>query len=396
MKRLVILAAALSLAAPAAMAAAPKWLGTWGAPAVTPSPRTPAFNNQTVRQKIRLSASGDQLRVRLTNEYGTKPLVIGAARLVLLDKAGAPIAGTERQLTVGGQGKFTIPQGSPMLSDALALKVPALQWAQISLYLPEDTGPCTCHVLGMADVHVSPPGDFTDKPFTNTQAANQPLRQRPFVSAVEVSASRGKTIIAFGDSITDGYNMTVDSANRWPDILADRLHAKSPRVNWAISNQAISGNRILSPGATFGDAALARFDRDAMSVPNATHIIVLEGINDIGMGRDARPPAAVMIAGYKQIIERARNKGLKVYGGTLLPFQGASYYTEAGEAVRQEVNQWIRTSGAFDAVIDFDAVTRDPANPKKMRAAYDSGDGLHPNDAGYRAMGESIDLKLFK
>lgn len=393
MKRLLIAVAILALAAPAAQAATSRWLGSWAAAISAPRPNSPSFKDQTVRQTVRLSAGGKRLRVRLTNEYGTKPLVIGAARIVLVGADGAPIAGTERALTVGGMGKFTIPQGAPMISDPVDLPTPALATAQISLYLPEDTGPCSCHVLGMANVLVSPPGDFTGKPFAH--ALPQPLRQRPFVSAVEVDTDRpGKSIIFFGDSITDGYNITIDSHRRWPDILAERLVKRSPRQAWGVVNAAISGNRVLSPGS--GDAALARFDRDVLSAPGAAYLVVFEGVNDIGMGRDARPPAEVMIAGYKQIIDRARAHGLKVYGATIIPFEGAAYYTPAGEEVRQAVNTWIRTSGAFDAVIDFDKVIRDPANPRRMVANLQSGDWLHPNDAGYRVLGEAVDLKLFR
>ena len=393
MKRFVVLAFVIALAAPAAQAASPRWMGTWAASISAPRPSSPAFNNQTVRQVVRLSAGGKRLRVRLSNEYGTKPLVIGAARIALVGADGKPIPGSDRPLTVGGATKFSIPQGAPMLSDPVNLPTEALATAQISVYLPEDTGPCSCHVLGMANVLVSPPGDFTDKPFAHSLP--QPLRQRPFVSDVEVETDRpGKGIIFFGDSITDGYNMTVDSHRRWPDVLAERLVKRAPKQAWGVINEAISGNRILSPGS--GDAALARFDRDVLGASGASYLVIFEGVNDIGMGRDARPPAAVMIAGYQQIIQRAHAHGLKVYAATIIPFEGAAYYTPAGEEVRQAVNAWIRTSGAFDAVIDFDKVIRDPANPKRMIASLQSGDWLHPNDAGYRALGESVDLKLFR
>ncbi|MFT3723750.1 MAG: SGNH/GDSL hydrolase family protein [Hyphomonadaceae bacterium] len=201
--------------------------------------------------------------------------------------------------------------------------------------------------------------------------------------------------MTFGDSITDGTASSINANKRWPDVLAERLNAAgTPR---GISNQAIAGNRVLSYGMQiFGESALSRFDRDVMSVPNTSWIVVLEGINDIGMGAATPPTADTMINGYKQIIARAHARGIKVYGATLLPYEGARYFHENGEAVRQAVNSWIRTSGVYDGVIDFDAAMRDPASPRKMKANLQSGDWLHPNDAGYRVMGDAVDLALFR
>jgi lysophospholipase L1-like esterase len=224
---------------------------------------------------------------------------------------------------------------------------------------------------------------------------------RPWValSRVDVVAPDAVgTIVTFGDSITDGTRSTPDTNSRWPDHLVRRLLSQSPQMG--VVNMAIAGNRVISDG-TFSPPvnpnALSRFELNALSIPGVTHIVVMEGINDIGNGRlNPTPTAEDVIAGHKQLIDRAHSRGIKIIGATLTPFWGAAYYTEVGEAKRKAVNEWIRTSKAYDGVIDFDQVTRDPSDPKKFLAAYDSCDHLHPGDAGYKAMGEAIDLALFK
>jgi lysophospholipase L1-like esterase len=277
-----------------------------------------------------------------------------------------------------------------MLSDPVALPVKALDNISLSLFVSGATGPCTCHPGARADGFVSAPGDYTAGPFEETQT----IANRAFISAIEVESS-APAIITFGDSITDGTASTNNSNHRWPDILAERLVAAN--MMRGVSNQAIAGNRVLAyANQIFGESALTRFDRDVLSVPNARWMIVLEGINDVGMGGDARPSVDQMIAGYRQLIDRAHAKGIKVYGATLLPFEGARYATESGEVVRAAVNEWIRNGKGFDGVVDFDAVMRDSANPKKMKADLQSGDWLHPNDAGYKVMGEAVDLGLFR
>jgi lysophospholipase L1-like esterase len=394
MKRLAAILLATALAGCASLgqtsARDPGWAGAWGASPNPPPAAAKAFENQTVRQVVRLSTGGSQVRIRFTNEYGEKALDIGAATVSLAGADGEP-TGQALDITFNGARSVAIPPKAPMLSDPIALDVKALESLSISLFLPTATGPCTCHFAGTATAFVSAPGNFTRASFEPAST----FTNRAFLSAVEVSTPAPRTIVTFGDSITDGTASTLNADRRWPDVLAERLNAAG--VARGVSNQAIAGNRVLSyQMQIFGESALSRFDRDVLSVPNVDWVVVLEGINDIGMGAASPPSAETLINGYKQIIARAHAKGIKVYGATLLPYEGARYYQEAGESVRQAINTWIRTGGAYDGLIDFDAAMRDPANPRKMKADLQSGDWLHPNDAGYKVMGDAVDLALFR
>jgi lysophospholipase L1-like esterase len=395
----------------ASAASAAEWVQTWGAaplpptPAQGPFPATPGFNNQTIRQSIRVSVGGDRIRLRLTNEYGTKPLAIGAVRVALADEKGNIRSGTERAVLFSGQPATTVPAGSPYLSDPVDLPVSALSSLLISLYLPEDTGACTCHATGMQNAFVSEAGDFTAKPFTPART----LQVRAFISGVDVETPRAaRAVVVLGDSISDGVGSTIDANRRWPDLLANRLNAKGTG-GWGVVNMGISGNRVLADGA--GQSALARFDRDVLSTPGVKAVVLFEGVNDLGIsyGRFEGPMGEMMksfagrkataetiIAGYRQLIARARTKGLKVLAATITPYGGAMYFSEEGEAVRQAINTWIRNSGEVDGVLDFDAVIRDPAKPTQMKDGFHSGDFLHGSDAGYAAMAAAVDLSLFR
>lgn len=401
--RLLGLACAVALATTTAATAAPaRWIGSWAASPAPPMttivnnrPVTPSFDNQTVAQVVRLSAGGQRLRVRLTNEYGQKPLAIGAVRVALMTDAGAVVPGSERVLRFAGGPDAVLPPGAPLLSDPVDLATSPLARLRVSLFLPSETGPCTCHPLGVETVAVAA-GDVTAAPPPQPAASRTTPQYRAFLSGVEVEtrAPAAPVIVTFGDSITDGAASTPGANHRWPDRLAERLVAKYPGKAVAVDNAAISGNRVLSEAlALFGQSALTRFDRDVLSIPGATHMVVLEGVNDLGMGK---PTGEQIIAGYRQLIERAHAHGLKIIGATILPYGGANYWTATGEAERAKVNAWIRTSRQFDGVIDFDAATRDPAKPDHMKADLQSGDWLHPNDAGYRVMGDAIDLAVFK
>lgn len=402
--KLIVCALAMALAAPAQAAPAPSgpasWVASWAAP---PAPAmasasgrfaqfaSPSFNNQTVVDTVRLSAGGARLRVRFTNEYGAKPLTIGRARVALVAADGKMIPGSARDLAFSGAASATVLAHAPLVSDPVALATSPLARLQVSLYLPEQTEPCGCHAQGGQLADISPPGDFTHAPFTPVGHTEN----RVFLSGVEVERTiKAPVIVAFGDSITDGYQSTLGANRRWPDRLAERLAAAGSKA--AVVDAGIGGNRVLSDGflPVFGESALARFDRDVLAQPGATHLVILEGVNDMGM---APPPSAqALIAGYRQLIARAHAHGLKAILATVLPYKGAFYFKPEGEAVRQAVNAWIRTAHEADGVVDFDAVIRDPADPAKMRSGLQSGDWLHPNDAGYRAMGEAVDLKLFR
>jgi len=388
------------------------WVSTWGAAPLPPGPPMgPAaapstFANQTIRQVVRISAGGERVRIRFTNEYGAKPLVIGAARVALVDANGNGSVEAGKPVLFGGKPTVTIPAGAPFLSDPIDLAAKALSSLAISIYLPEDTGACTCHAVGMQTAQVSDAGDFTAKTFTPKAM----MQSRAFISGIDVeSAVPAKTIVVLGDSISDGVGSTADKNRRWPDLLAERLAARDSRKGWGIVNMGISGNRVLGDGA--GVSALARLDRDVLSVTGAAYVVVFEGVNDLGISygkfegpmaerfkalQQSKVTAESMIAGYRQIIQRAHAKGVKVIGATIAPYGGAMYYQPEGEAVRQAINHWIRTGREFDAVFDFDAALRDPAKPTEMAAALHAGDHLHGSDAGYEAVAKSIDLAVFK
>ena len=354
------------------------------------------FNNQTLRQIVRTSLGGTRVRVVLSNTFGTAPLAVGGASVAVRAQGSAIVPNSTRELTFDGSSSATIAAGGVLFSDPVNLTVDALSDLVVDMYLPQDTAsgrsPLSTHRGALQTNYVSPLGNHvgtTEMPVQTTSAAWFFLSRVEVVAPAEVGA-----VVTLGDSITNGSRATVDTNNRWPDHLARRLNAPASLTRMGVLNVGIGGNRILT--GNNGTSALARFDRDVLAQTGATHLVILEGINDIG-GRDAS--AAEVIAGHKQLIERARARGLKVYGGTLTPFEGTSfagYWTPEHEAARQAVNQWIRTSNAYDVVIDFDAPVRDPSQPTRILPQWDAGDHIHPNDAGYEAMGNAVDLKIFE
>jgi lysophospholipase L1-like esterase len=366
------------------------------------------FTDQTLRLIVHTSLGGNQVRIRLSNELGATPLRIGAAHIALRQEGASIVPGTDRVLTFGGVPGITIPPGAPALSDPVDLNVPAVADLAVSLHLPGTVQATVFHGLGYQTNYVSPKGDFTG---AARLQAERTMTSWPFLTEVDVSTTGRGSIVAFGDSITDGASSKAESNHRWPDLLALRLkNSSEPALNRSLGvvNRGISGARLLrDPGwdPLFGKSALARFDRDVLATAGVRYMMVFIGINDIGhpgMGNipaSEVPTAEEMISGYRQLIERARAKGIAAYGVTLTPFEGTvfpGYYTPAKEAVRQAVNKWIRSSGAFDAVIDFERAVRDPAHPTRLLPAYDSGDHLHPNDAGMQAMANAIPLELFR
>ena len=322
------------------------------------------------------------------------PLLVGAAHVALRTKDAAIDPKSDRALAFGGSPTATIAAGAVVVSDPVSLSVPAFADLAIDAYLPGDTAaspsPLTMHAGAQQTNYVSTDGNHAgaaDLPVATTTQAWF------FLARVEVAApDQAGTVVAFGDSITDGTRSTPDINSRWPDHLAKRLAAANMKMG--VLNQGIAGNRVLCDGA--GVSALARFDRDVLVQPGVTHVVVLESINDIGIGRSSPLPSAVdLIAAHRQLIERAHAHGLRIYGATLTPFEGAAYATPEGEAKRQAVNEWIRTGKAYDGVIDFDAAVRDAAAPAKIQQQFNPGDNLHMNDAGYKAMADAINLGLF-
>jgi lysophospholipase L1-like esterase len=371
---------------------------TWGAGFALPTMMPAALEAQTVREVVRTSVGGEQVRVTYSNRYGSAPLVIGEARLaptrdepsraasVLQDGAGV-------RLTFGGQPGVAIAPGQSVTSDAASLQISARQRLSISTWLPQ-RAPLTTFHWGAQQTAFSTPGNLA-------AAASLPdaqaLTGRAFLSAVQVAGPAHRTVVAFGDSITDGNGSTPDRNLRWPDQLAE--HAGGT----AVVNAGISGARLLSDG--MGEKAAARFEEDVLSQPGVDTVIVLLGINDIGWPGSSfapnEPPATAgaMIAGYRKLIAAARARQVRIIGGTLLPFKGAlqgttyaGYYSPAKDLLRREVNAWIRHSGEFDATIDFDELLRDPAHPSRLRPEFDSGDHLHPSDAGYAEMARAAAL----
>ncbi len=379
---------------------APPWVATWGT-----SPSTPgsfgqagvagsAFENRTLRQIVHTSVGGDSVRIRISNRHGSIPLEIGAAHIASRREGAQIEAASDRALTFGAETSITVPIAAFVLSDPVGLEVRPLSDLAISIYFPSDTGTPTSHGTALQTNYISPPGNFVA---TQQIADAETSESWFFLTAVEVKPSqRTGVVVTLGNSITDGTLSTVDANSRWPDHLAMRLAARGSGA-LGVVNAGIAGNRVLHDLGGFGINALARLELDVLSLPGVTHVVVLEGINDIGLGGTLAPEEATsdeIIAGHQQLIARVHARGLKIYGATLTPFEGAFYFSPEREVKRQAVNEWIRTSGAYDAVIDFDAATRDPTQPSRFRPGF-SEDSLHPNDAGYKAMADAIDLALF-
>ena len=381
-----------------------QWVESWAA-----SPQFPvdpvigsnafSFSDQTLRQVVRLSTGGSALRIRLSNEYGTAPLTLGAVHVALSNAAGGIVPGSDHVVTFnGGQGGVVIPASAPALSDPVAFPVAGLTSLAVSIYVPGggNPAPATLHLVGQQTAYIVP----GDQVAAASLAGASTTTARALLSGVDAfEGGLAATVVTLGDSITDGYRSTVDADRRWPDFLAQRLQGSGLLSGLAVANEGIGGNRVLTDG--YGPNALSRFDRDVLSRPGVRFVTLLEGINDIGLPNVAapnvgpEPTAEQIIAGYQQLIARAHELGVLVFGGTLTPYQGANYYTAAGDAVREALNAYIRSPGAFDGVIDFDAALRNPSNPLQLLPAYDSGDHLHPNDAGYQQMANSVNLGLF-
>lgn len=375
----------------------PSWTASpqpiWNSDFVLPLGLPATLHDQTVRQTVRASVGGSRVRVVLSNEYGAQALQIGAAQI-------APAGEPGKALTFGGQQAVTVPASAVVMSDPVEMPVAPLSQLSVSLYFPQTTPLTTIHWDGLQPAQIAA-GNAVN---ANVLKADAVVNSRLFLSAVLVEAAPGtRTVVAFGDSITDGAASTPGTDQRWPDFLARRLAGQ----NVAVVNAGISGGRVLKNH--MGMNALARFERDVLGQPGIASVVLLMGINDISWPgstfgpNEPATPADALMAGYRQLIARAKSRGVRIAGATLTPFEGAltmpgspiaNYHSPAKDAVRQRINAWIRSSGEFDAVLDFDAVVRDPQNPLRILPAYDSGDHLHLGDAGNKAVAEAVDLKL--
>jgi lysophospholipase L1-like esterase len=391
--------AALLLAAASSSAQSmphPQWVGSWAAsPMQADGINIRLFSSVTMREIVHISAGGEQIRLRFTNEFGLDPLTVADAHVALSAGGSAIQPGTDHAVTFGGAASVNIPPGAAIFSDPVALDVAPLSDVAVSFYLPAQIMRAeTYHAFADQDNYVAD----GHSPAAPDLLQPTKLGSWYFFDGIDISGVQGLfAIVTLGDSITDGAHSTVNANRRWPNVLAERL-LKRPMGNISVLNEGIGGNRVLNE--VTGPSAISRLDRDVLAQSGVRYVVVLESINDIGRLAHVQVPWDAITApqlewGLKQIADQAHQHGLKIIGATLTPYGGAGYYSDAGEQAREAVNDWIRTSGVFDGVIDFDKITRDPQNPKAFNPPYDSGDHLHPSDAGYQAMGEGIDLTLF-
>jgi len=393
-------AVALAFLVAACGSAPTHWVSTW---AVAPQPpmQPKVYENVTLRLIVHTSVGGKRVRIRIANAFEGPPLVIGGAHIAKRTEGSSVDPQSDRVLRFSGRASTEIPPRSTVWSDPVDLDVPPFADLAVSLFVPKATHVTSTHVLALQTSYVSPPtGDATG---AVTLPVASTIRDWPFLSAVDVAARPGAfTVVAFGDSTVDGDGSSPDANLRWPDVLAARASGIG------VANAGIIGNRLLHdspPGGGLGPAALARFDGDALGQSGIKIVILHLGVNDIGFpGVFAPASEAVTIdamsAGFRELVSRARRRGVRVIGSTISPFEATTiapgYYTPEKEVLRGAVNDWIRNGGAFDAVVDFDQVLRDPEHPSRLRPAFDSGDHLHPSDAGYRAMAEAVPLSILK
>jgi len=376
------------------------WVGTWAAaPSFVVNADGLFADDTTIREIVHISQSGDSARIVLSNEFSnlTQRVRIGGVTVAPTDGNGNINPSEIVNLTFAGKPEAVIAPQAQLLSDPVDLHLQAGSDVAVSIYVPgQKIDTLTYHKLAQQNNLLAAGNDTNLRSLPNPKTVTEWY----FLKGIEVqSGSDAAAIVCLGDSITDGFRSTIGANERWPNILSGRLQEHTGKRKLSVLDLGIGGSRILETGV--GPNALARFDRDVLAQPGAKYLIVLEGINDIGLGHRPNDPlpypptAEDVIAGYQQIIARAHAHHIVVYGATLLPYKGAAYYSDAGEEIRQTVNEWIRSSRAFDSVIDFDAVIRDPSSPLSLNPAYSSNDHLHPNDEGYKLMGDSISLDLF-
>ena len=371
------------------------WVGTWAAAPMSCPAKSgaPSAGDSTYRNVVRIGIGGKGFRVQLTNEFGATQLMVGSARIGIDAGDGSIKPGSDRELTFGGQPSVTIPVGGLMLSDEIPMEVPALSSLAVSVYVTDQViATRTCHLLASSTNYITK-GDATKagnmKNARTTDSWN-------FVKGIDVRTDKNAfAIVALGDSITDGAASTKDANHRWTDELAERLQKSSSAKQVAVLNEGIVGNRVLR--TEWGQSAIARFDRDVLAQNGARYLILFEGINDINWQDPSEDASAdELIVGISQLVERAHAHGITVIAATLTPFAGADGYSEKAELVRVTLNNWYRTAGVVDGIVDFEKAVRDPSKPTALNPTYDSGDHLHPNDAGYKALANTIDLSLFQ
>ncbi|HZP54779.1 SGNH/GDSL hydrolase family protein [Actinocrinis sp.] len=359
----------------------------------------PSFTDQTIRMVAHSSVAGSDARITLSNRYSSNPLTVAAVDIAVQDSGGNAIRGTTRTATFGQSALVTVPAGQEAVSDVIPVSVTAGENLLVSIYVPGPTGTSTWHSDAFDRTYLASGnhvGDDTAAAFGSTTTSWY------YLSGLDLVATTAKgTVVAFGDSITDGYNSSVSTYSRWPDFLARRLSAGPGPQKLGVVDAGIGGNRVLTdvPNPWQGVSALKRFEHDALGRPGVRDVILLEGINDIGnnAGPNGTPLTAQdLINGYRTLINEAHAAHVRIIGATLLPIQGNGYYTPTAETLRQTINQWIRSSGAFDGVIDFDQAMRDPNNIADLNPVYDSGDHLHPNDTGMQALADTVDLGLLR
>lgn len=397
---LLVAVSGLSAQSPSARSVPAQWVGTWAASVFDGDPwhTVPTLVDSTLREIVHTSLAGNVVRVRLTNEFGTEPLRVDAATIGVSAGISSVDAASLHDLVFGGSPSIVIPPGAEVLSDPVSMAVPAFTNLAISIYLPlQQVSDVTVHASAQQDNFIQTGNHVRDASFASPVVVGSWY----FLKGVDVEATSAKAgaVVAFGDSITDGALSTENANHRWPDYLAVRLQNNPATAHLAVLDEGIGGNCILIH--CVAQNALARFDRDVLSQAGVKYVIVLDGINDIGTLHNPNRPDYKLTAedleqGLAQLVARAHEHGIKVFGATLTGYKGAGYFTEKGEQIREAVNHWILTSGVFDGAIDFDKATGDPANPLTFAPQYDSGDHLHPKDAGYAAMADSIDLSLFR
>ncbi|MFG2651746.1 SGNH/GDSL hydrolase family protein [Streptomyces sp. NPDC048436] len=408
----VAAAAALALtagiAATGAQASGPAWTAAWAASpqrastGFKPNWSEDGFSRQTLRQVVRVTEGGDRARIRLSNAYGTSPLHIAGATIARTKKGAAVEEGSVRRLTFGGRGAAVVPARGQLSSDASGLKLKRFESVTVTLHLDRTTGPATFHAQSFATSYRADGDHVAD---AGSGAFDESTESWYFLAGVDVGGERGREpsrrdrgIVLFGDSITDGFASSTDRDRRWSDALAERLAKEgTPRP---VLNAGIGGNLVLNDSAWYGERGTARFGRDALDLPGVGTVVVLEGLNDIGFSESDTPTykpapevgAEELIAGHRKLIRAAHAKGVKVVGATLLPLGGSDHYGERAAKVSDEFNEWVRSSGEYDGVVDFDRALADPKDGERIAPEYDSGDHLHPNDAGYLAMARAVDL----